>query len=78
MNNDLVADVLYDLGKSYYQKKYTDKALLCYREALRIWKILANNKRAFEASLAIVSLSLLLWKYIMRQRKREHNLFCLG
>ena len=74
MNNDLVVDVLYDLGKSYCQKIFLDKTLLRYCEALRIWKILASNKRAFEASLAIVSVELLLMNW---QKQKFVYIFCL-
>ncbi len=55
MDHDLIATVLYELGKSYHCQKIVDKSLLCYREALRIWKLSSDESNASLASFAIVS-----------------------
>jgi tetratricopeptide (TPR) repeat protein len=53
INHSDCACTFYELGKCYFARGKSDKAILCYREAHRIWK---GNNENFDAGVACFDL----------------------
>jgi hypothetical protein len=55
-DHSLVAESLHELGRAYQFNNSHDKALVCYKEALRLWRDSElHTERTASVSLDIVS-----------------------
>ena len=57
INNTVVASTLQELGKCYATKGSKDKAMVCYKESLRIWKVAGGVQFAAEVSFEVVRIN---------------------